>query len=125
MMGGNDGRRRTPGSNRQGILQASCVREGSLLLDPDGRRVPDLAPLAAWIDERAPLVVVGDLFRADEMADLLDGRWIFETRRTRWSESTFDLDAFAKLAHDDNMSISPACRKLLSVSLAGARIKPG
>ena len=102
----------------------SCIREGSLLLDPDGRRVPDLTPLAEWIDERAPLVVVGDLFRADEMADLLDGRWIFETRRTRWSESTYDLDAFASLSHDQGMSVSPACRKLLSVSLSGARTKP-
>ena len=102
---------------------AACVREGSLLVD-SGRRVPDLAPLVAWIDERQPLIVVSDLFRADDMADLLGGRWLYETRRTRWSESTFDLDAFARFAHDEDMNVSSDCRTLLSVALAGSRIKP-
>ena len=103
---------------------ATLCKEGSLLVDPDGRRVPDLTPLAEWIDERQPLIVCGDLFREDEMRDLLDGRHIYETRRTRWSESTFDLDAFLALAHDQGMSVSPDCRKLLSVALSGSRVKP-
>ena len=123
VMGGNV----DDAERRDQIVRGSykaCVREGSLLVDPDGRRCPDLSPLAAWIDARRPLVVAGDLFRADEMADLLDGKWIFESRRTRWSESTFDIDALMKLAHDEDMSVAPDCVKLLSVSLAGARVKP-
>ena len=123
LMGGNV----EDGERRDQIVRGSykaCVNEGSLLVDPDGRRCPDLAPLAAWIDERQPLIVAGDLFRADEMADLLGGRWIYETRRTRWSESTYDIDALMKLAHDEDMTVSPDCVKLLSVSLAGARTKP-
>ena len=123
LMGGNveDGERRD--QIVKGTYKA-CVREGSLLVDPDGRRCPDLAPLAAWIDERQPLIVAGDLFRSDEMSDLLNGKWIYETRRTRWSESTYDIDSLMKLAHDEDMTISPDCVKLLSVSLAGARTKP-
>ena len=70
-----------------------------------------------------PSKVLCDRFLLASLQDATDGRWNISPRVTRWSEGTFDITAFRKLAEDGPLSIVPECRALARMSLSQASVK--
>ena len=96
---------------------------GSLVVDV-GHRVT--RPKTA-IDEMRkrgwnPSVVVCDFFKLAELRDAA-GTIPILPRRQRYSEASHDLGAVRKLALDDGLSVDPAARHILTLSLASAGVE--
>ena len=101
------------------------LHDHGVLLIAEGLRVQPTsqlidAALRAWGE---PLGIVCDFFRLGELRDSVRGRFPIQTRRTRWSESSFDIRATRKMALDGPMSVAPSSRLLLAASLAATRVR--
>ena len=100
------------------------VNNGTLTL-AEGLRVPPPAMLhqAALAAFGAPERILCDHFRVNDLRDLIRGSVPLVDRRTRWSESTFDIGALRKFALDGPLSCAPKSRLLIAASLAAAKVK--
>ena len=90
----------------------------------DGLRVPPVAAVVNLIRQRwgRPRVLVTDFFRLADLKDNARGIRI-ETRRTRWSESGFDIRSLRKIALDGPLAIGQPDAALVEASLAFAMVK--
>ena len=106
-----------------GLYQA-LRDDGVLLIDQDRRMarpklmVRHLAKLGIH-----PRIAYADRFKINDLRDAAGGRYSVVERRTRWSESTADIVALRRLALDGNLSIAPASRRLLRMSLSKATVR--
>ncbi len=70
-----------------------------------------------------PAKVSCDRFRERQLLDCKTG-WKIEWRGKRWSESTYDIEAFRSGAADGPLSVASECLPLLAMSIADARVQP-
>ena len=70
---------------------------------------------------RQPALVVCDFFRLAEVQDCFGESYPVESRRTRWSESTQDLDALARLA-ETRLALAANAFMLVTLGLASSRL---
>lgn len=103
---------------------AKLVESGALTV-ADGLRVPGPGRLyaaltAAW---GRPERVICDYFKLAELRDVIKCAVPVFDRRSRWSDSTFDVGALRALAADGPLSCAPGSRALLTASLAASRVK--
>ena len=98
----------------RGILQ---VAEG-LQVQPPGL-------LWAMIQETwgTPEHLLCDLFKVNELRDAVQGSCGIEPRRTRWSDSSFDIRALRRMAKDGPLSIPALYRPLIGASLAVSKVQ--
>ena len=94
------------------------IDQGRLIV-ADGLRVQPPGLLAEAIKGLWGKVagVVADRFRANELADSLNGTPL-SARVSQWSESSADIRALRKLAKDGPLACSPESRALIEASLA-------
>lgn len=98
--------------------------DAGVLTLADGLRVQPPAHLLdlarqAW---GHPEVIVADRFRLAELRDCVNGAKV-EPRVSRWSESTFDINALRRAAKDGPLTVAEASRPLMAASLAVATTK--
>ena len=98
--------------------------DAGVLTLADGLRVQPPAHLLdlarqAW---GHPEVIVCDRFRLAELRDCVNGAKV-EARVSRWSESTFDINALRRAAKDGPLTVAEASRPLMTASLAVATTK--
>ena len=101
------------------------LRANGTLHVAEGRRVPEPrqvyeAALAAF---GRPVRIVCDFFKLATLQDVVGGAVPIVTRRTRWSESTADIEGLRRIAADGPLSCAPESRPLLTASLAVATVK--
>ena len=114
---------------RAGLKPGTLARlmdDRTIDVDP-GRHVCRPQVLLDLLEEHdiQPALAIGDRFKHGELVDAIGGRFQFEPRRTRWSESTADISAFRRLALDGEpaLSVAPHCRRLAALSLAHVTVK--
>ena len=90
----------------------------------EGLMVPPVEDLIDILIPWRPERVVCDRFRLPEFRDAMRFRMPIEARRTRWSESSFDIRALRKLAKDGPLSVERRSRGLLTASLSAATVRP-
>ena len=100
---------------------ARLVESGRLKV-ASGRRVPDVADLAALVRAWRPEVCVCDRFRLPELQDAAAGRLRLAPRVARYSEQTEDIRALRRLALDGPLSCTPESRPLVAASLSAAAV---
>ncbi len=90
----------------------------------EGLRVPPVRAVVNLILERwgRPRVMVSDFFRLADLQDNCRGVRI-ETRRTRWSEASFDIRSLRKAALDGPLAAARPDAALIEASLAFAMVK--
>ena len=105
-------------------LYASCLKDGSLIVD-EGRRVPRVERLWAAILDRwgYPEVVALDRFRLPEVRDVTGGSVPLVPRMAQWSTATEDVGAFRRAVADGPLSVEAGARRLLRLSLAAAQVE--
>ncbi len=105
-------------------LYQKLEADGVLVVD-QGVRVSSPSVLVAHLVRKGirPRGMVCDRFLAGAVEDAVRGRWPILFRRTRWTEATEDVAAFQKAVKDGPLSLLPACRKLVAVSLGGAVVR--
>ena len=108
-------------SKKAGQYQA-LLDQGVLGVE-DGLRVVQMTTLINRALRYQPAVIVCDNHRYPEVMDAVRGRCIVVHRRTRWSESTFDIMATREVGLDGDLSIVPASRWLYRLSLAESAIE--
>ena len=101
-------------------LYGRIAESGALIQDAD-RRHPRLELLQPAVDDWNPALIVCDFFRLAEVRDAFGESYPVESRRTRWSESTQDLDALARLA-ETRLALAPGAYKLVTLGLASSRL---
>ena len=99
-------------------LYTGLERAGVLLVD-EGFRVARPEVLIAHVRDKGinPLGIIADRFLAEKLQDIVAGRWPVVFRRTRWSESTFDIAAFRQMALDGPLAIAEESRPLIRMAL--------
>ena len=90
----------------------------------EGLRVPPISDLLEILIPWRPERVICDRFRLPELRDAMRSRIPIEARRTRWSESSFDIRALRKLAKDGPLAVEQRARGLLTASLSAATVRP-
>ena len=101
-------------------LYRRIAESGALIQDAD-RRHPRLELLRPAVDSWNPALVVCDFFRLAEVQDCCGESYPVESRRTRWSEATQDLDALARLA-ETRLALAPGAYKLITLGLAASQL---
>ena len=101
-------------------LYRRIAESGALIQDAE-RRHPRLELLRLAVDDWNPALVVCDFFRLAETQDCFGDAYPVESRRTRWSESTQDLDALARLS-ETRLALAPGAYKLVTLGLASSRL---
>ena len=102
------------------------LRQSEHLIVAEGIRVPPPSMLvdAIWKRWGRPLAITCDRFKAPELADAVAGRCPIIPRKERmWSESTADIEATRRMALDGNLSVEPASRLLMALSLRMASVE--
>ena len=91
----------------------------------EGLRVQPPALLWQMVLEEwgAPVLVVCDRFRLDDLQDAVDGSAPIEARVVRWSEAAADIRALRKMVKDGPLTVEENSRNLLTVSLSAARVQ--
>ena len=103
-------------AHRPGRYQR-LVDAGVLEVD-HGKRVVAVEKLIDRVLRFRPQAIVCDRFRVDEVRDAVRGRCPVQPRITRWSESTFDVQATRKQGHDGALAVVEAARPLFRLTLA-------
>lgn len=100
------------------------VRMGVLAV-ADGLNVPPVSLLADWIREKwgGPAAIICDHFRLPELRDSGFTCQII-SRRTQWSEASFDIRSLQKMARDGPMSSPSEAEALILESLVHAVVQP-
>ena len=93
------------------------LEDGVLTLDP-GRRVVRPETLIDRLLSFGPSLLIGDEFRRPQVADAINGRVPWVTRRTRWSELTEDITHLRQFGNDGDLSVTPESRRALRMALA-------
>ena len=93
------------------------LEDGVLTLDP-GRRVVRPELLIDRLLSFGPSLLIGDEFRRPQVADAINGRVPWVTRRTRWSELTEDITHLRQFGNDGDLSVTPESRRALRMALA-------
>ena len=101
-------------------LYRRLAESGALIQDAE-RRHPRLELLRPAVDDWNPVLVVCDFFRLAEVQDGFGDSYPVESRRSRWSEATQDLDALARLAKT-RLALAPGAFKLVTLGLASSRL---
>ena len=71
----------------------------------------------------APVKIVCDRFRLNELRDVVGNACKIEPRVTQWSSSSEDIRALRKIVRDGPLSISSGSRNLLVVSMSSAYVE--
>ena len=103
----------------------SRLEEAGILQVAEGLQVQPPGLLWAMIQEAwgMPGVLVCDYFKVNELRDSVQGSCPIETRRTRWSESSYDIRALRSMAKDGPLSIEKLYRPLIAASLAVSKVQ--
>ena len=101
---------------------ARLAADGVLRSDGD-LRVPRVSALVKAVMPWRPTSITCDRFRLAELRDAVRGRCPVEPRGQRWSEASEDVRSLRRFALDGPLSIEPSSRRLLSASLAVAKIE--
>lgn len=101
------------------------LHEMGQLAVADGLHVQPPALLVEAVRERwgEPQEIVCDLFRLPELRDAVAGACPVRPRRTRWSESAFDIRAARKRMSDGPFCVAEGSRELLAYSVSRAMVK--
>ena len=89
----------------------------------DNLRVVQTSTLIERVMRFDPAVIVCDNHRLPEVLDAVQGRCPVVNRRTRWSESTFDIQATREVGLDGKLSIVPTARQIYRVSLRDSAVQ--
>ena len=104
-----------------GTTYARLVSRGLLHVDAD-HRVVRVSKLIDEIWRFNPAVLVCDRFRLAEVLDAVRGRCRVQPRVWQWSSASEDIRHLRRLAQDGPLSVEPASRDLLAVSLQAATV---
>ena len=112
---------------RDNVPAGSYVKlaaSGSLAL-AQGLRVQPPSALWEAICDRwgVPVKIVCDRFRLNELRDVVGSACAIEPRVTQWSSSSADIRALRKICRDGPLSVDPASRNLLVVSMSAAYVQ--
>lgn len=66
-----------------------------------------------------------DLFLAEDLEDVVDGRWPLEKRRPLWSHAQEDITAFRGMVLDGTLAPATHCRTLIRLALSQAVVEHG
>ena len=108
-------------SRRSGSYQ-ELIDAGLMHVDGD-RRVVDVPAFIQRVMKFHPRVIVGDYFRLPQVLDAVRGRCPVVARRTRWSESTFDIQATRRLGLDGVLSVVPRAQKMYRLALSESAVE--
>ena len=99
--------------------------DDGLLFVADGLRSPPPSMLWDAIKDRwgVPASIVCDFLRLAEFRDATQGEVGLETRRARWSESTYDIRALREFVRDGPLSLAEESRALVEASLSVADVE--
>ena len=71
----------------------------------------------------APVKIVCDRFRLNDLRDTMGNACKIEPRVTQWSSSSEDIRVLRKICRDGPLSVDPASRNLLIVSMSAAHVE--
>ena len=106
---------------RAGSYQ-ELIDAGLMQVDGD-RRVVDVPAFVQRVLTFSPRVIICDYFRLPQVLDAVRGRCPVVARRTRWSESTFDIQATRRLGLDGVLSGVPRARKMYRLALSESAVE--
>ena len=106
-------------------VYAKLVDTGALTLAQGLRVQPPSALWEAICDKWGgpPVKIVCDRFRLNDLRDTVGNACPIEPRVTQWSSSSEDIRALRKICRDGPLSVDPASRNLLVVSMSAALVE--